>query len=114
MKFVEKNGREWPSKKMYEIYHKNLRKCLWDSLALECYADATGNEEIYDDEGFKVLESIRQNFKTMTSKELYNNYELVSSQFEKLFNRLGRELFSFDEHTCYIGEYTDKNKNLKE
>lgn len=111
MKFVEKDGREWPSKKAYNQYEKNVRKNLWGSLALECYADGTGDTSVYEDEGFKSLCYVRTHRNEMSSKELLETTNFIDERFEAIYDRVGRELFDFCEGKVYYnGEYKMPNK----
>ncbi len=76
----------------------------------ENYTDDTGDNSIYEDEGFKMHTKIRKNCDTMTSAELSKNYEFVIERFYKLIDKIGRDYFIFyDDGTIeYIWSYERK------
>ncbi len=60
MKYVEKCGRVWPSKKAYDKYSDYMMQALDLSLMFESYSDDTDDMSIYEDDGFKMLDNIRK------------------------------------------------------
>ncbi len=112
MKFVEKDGRVWPSKKAYYQYKMNMRLALKLELMFEDYTDDTDDMSIYEDEGFKKLDYIRENRNSMTTDQLIKDYNFIVKRFYEIIDELGRENFIFyDDGTVnYIWRFKRKGK----
>ena len=112
MKFVEKNGRVWPSKKAYNQYETNIGLAFDLDLMFENYTDDTDDMSIYEDEGFKKLDYIRENRSSMTTDQLIKDYNFIVKRFYEIIDELGRENFIFyDDGTVnYIWRFKGKEK----
>lgn len=114
MKVIEKNGRVWKSKKDQKRYSKNVLLYLHMSLQLECYADHTKDESVYDTEGFKTLDYLRDNRDKLSSEELLKYTDLIIKQFNETIDKIGRDKFiTYDDGDVdYIGIRLDKEKRM--
>ena len=112
MKFVEKNGRVWPSKKAYNHYRMNVSKAFDLDLMFENYTDDTDDMSIYEDEAFKKLYNIRRNFDAISTDQLIKDYNFIVKRFYEIIDELGRENFIFyDDGTIeYIWRFKGKEK----
>ena len=112
MKFVEKNGRVWPSKKAYNQYKMNMRLALKLELMFEDYTDDTDDMSIYEDEAFKKLYNIRRNYEAISTDQLIKDYNFIVKRFYEIIDELGRENFIFyDDGTVnYIWRFKGKSK----
>lgn len=111
MKVVEKNGRVWKSKKDEGRYRKNSLLYLHISLQLECYADLTKDDSVYESEGFKTLDFLRENSANLSTEELLKYSDLVIKQFNETIDQLGRDKFiTYDDGDVTFKGY-EKTKN---
>ena len=112
MKFVDEDGRVWPSKKAYTQYKINMRLVRKLDLEFEDYTDDTDDISIYEDEAFKKLDYIRENRSSMTTDQLIKDYNFIVKRFYEIIDELGRENFIFyDDGTIeYIWRFKGKEK----
>ena len=112
MKFVEKNGRVWPSKKAYNQYETNIGLAFDLDLMFENYTDDTDDMSIYEDEAFKKLYNIRRNFDAISTDQLIKDYNFIVKRFYEIIDELGRENFIFyDDGTIeYIWRFKGVNR----
>ncbi|MFQ6752333.1 MAG: hypothetical protein ACLRFL_02050 [Clostridia bacterium] len=75
------------------MYALNLKS----SLALEDYADCNNSDWIYKDIAFQRLKEYRQNKDKMTEEELLSTTAEIVENFEKLFEKIGKENFVFHD-----------------
>lgn len=95
MKFVEKNGRKWSSKRAYNHYVSNIKKYMNLYFELENYADDTDNNFIFEDEGFKILFKIWDDKidKQMTEQELLKTTDFIVERLLKVIEKVGKDNF---------------------
>ena len=85
--------RQWKSDTEHKQYSIKVAIYLHIALQLECYADDTGDNSVYNTPGFKTLEDLRKNYESLTSSELLGKAELVIKQFNETIDKLGRDKF---------------------
>ena len=85
--------KQWGNKAEYKEYSHKVAIYVHIALQLECYADDTGDNSVYNTPGFKTLEDLRKNNESLTSSELLGKAELVIKQFNATIDKLGRDKF---------------------
>lgn len=95
--YKEFNGREWSSEDAYLKFKRNSNRNLNYSLALESYADYSGNNEVYKDIAFTKLKEFRKNKQVMSENELLQVSEELIVLFDGLVERIGKENFTIYE-----------------
>lgn len=120
MKFVEKNGRVWPSKKAYNHYIKNVRTYMEIYFAFEDYVDDTDDTSVNQDEGFQELFDMWKTEHKYTAEELTEKTDRIVKNLNKLIDKVGRENFEFygDDGISYICRFKlkygeEKNETKK-
>ena len=110
--YTEKNGRVWSSEENYLKTNFNERYNYCSALALEDYADFNNKYEIFDDDAFVLYEQYVKTYKSLTEKEVLELTTTISKKFDKLFDKLGIEKFTFydDGDVEYIWDWTKKKK----
>ena len=89
----KKSKRMWNDEMLEKKHTDNVCRYIRISLQLECYADDTGDESVYDTPGFKTLDELRKNYDNYTNEELIEKAELVIKQFNETIDKLGRDKF---------------------
>ena len=112
MKFVDEDGRVWPSKKAFNQFKINMRLARKLDLEFEDYTDDTDDHSIDEDEAFKKLYNIRRNFDAISTDQLIKDYNFIVKRFYEIIDELGRENFIFyDDGTVnYIWRFKGKSK----
>ena len=109
-------NKEKTSKSINEARDKDYSKIvvmyIHMSLQLECYADDTGDESVFDTPGFKTLGELRENYDNLTFDERFEKAELVLKQFNDTIDKLGRDKFITyeDGDVEYIWKYKGQKK----
>ncbi len=93
--YVDKFGRQWTSEEAEKHYHFNGKRLLKGSLAIECYADLSGDDSVYQDEAFDYLKYYRVNRAGWDEKTLIQKSDEAVAKFDKLFEKIGKENFIF-------------------
>ncbi len=115
MKFVEKNGTVWPSKKAYNHYIKNIRIIMEIYFAFEDYVDDTDDRSVNQDEGFQELFDMWKTERKYTAEELTEKTDRIVKNLNKLIDKVGRENFEFygDDDISYICRFKLKYEEGK-
>ena len=85
--------RQWKSDAEHKQYSSKVAIYVHIALQLECYADDTGDNSVYNTPGFKTLEDLRKNYESLNSSELLSKAGLVIKQFNETIDKLGRDKF---------------------
>lgn len=112
MKFVDKKGRVWSSKKKYEEYIK-MRSINYENyLQIECYSDDTDDDSVWQDEAILELHKLLENEKDLSTDELFEKVKFIYDGIHNLAIKLGKENFEFFENgdIGYIWKYKIKDK----
>jgi len=107
-----KKMRQWASEIERKKYSHKVATYIHISLQLECYANDTGDDSIYETPGFKTLNELRNNKENYTNDELFKMAELIIKQFNETIDKIGRDKFITYEDGDV--EYVWKNKHKEE
>lgn len=95
--YKEFNGREWSSEEAYLKFQQISRKNFKSSLALENYADFTGDDRQEIKEMFKLVGEYYKLKNELTEQEMVDFGNKMADKYEIIFDLIGRENFKFYE-----------------
>ena len=91
--FREFNGRVWESEEKYKEYKDNVRKYMSRSLAVEHYADYSGDNSVYKDPAFLKLKEYRADGQNLDANQIFTTTAELVQLFNNLIEKIGTQKF---------------------
>ena len=92
--YKEFNGRVWESEEKYKEYKDNVRKYMSRSLAVEHYADYSGDNSVYNEPAFLKLKEYRADGEKRDANQVFTATVELVELFNKLIEKIGMQKFS--------------------
>lgn len=92
--YKEFNGRVWESEEKYKEYKDNVRKYMSRSLAVEHYADYSGDNSVYKDPAFLKLKAYRTEGQKLDAGQVFAVTAELVQLFNNLIEKIGTQKFS--------------------
>lgn len=101
--YIDKYGNEWSSEENYEKIGFLMGHNLNYELALENYADCTGDESIFKSTAFEKYANYLDRDSSTDEAELLNLLLEINKLFKALVKEVGYEKFTFydDDTVCF-------------
>lgn len=95
--YKEFSGRIWESEAKYNEYKSNVRKYMSRSLAVEHYADCSGDDSVFKEPAFVKLKNYRAHILSINSAQALTDTNELIVLFDELIQKIGAEKFYKNE-----------------